>query len=339
MTIKSLLRPTLAATVIGVLAATAALGGAVAQADPPAPGGPGGPGPKGANPIQHVVVIFQENVSFDHYFATYPMAQNNPGEPQFQADPNTPTVNGLSGTLLTQNPNSAQPQRLGPSQALTCDQNHNYGAEQKAMDNGLMDKFVQNTGAEYKNNGVPCDPNQVMDYYDGNTVTALWNYAQNFAMSDNSFDTTFGPSTPGAVNLVSGQTHGAIVDTMAADGTISTASSQVISGKVAQGTDYSDVDPAYDDCTLTLDNNANKPVLAMTGQNVGDLLNARGVTWGWFEGGFRPTAMNGGTNANLAVCGASSKNVGGATVSDYIPHHEPFQYYASTANPHHLPPS
>ena len=38
--------------------------------------------------------------------------------------------------------------------------------------------------------------------YDGNTVTALWNYAQHFAMSDNSFSSTFGPSTPGALNLI-----------------------------------------------------------------------------------------------------------------------------------------
>ena len=47
-----------------------------------------------------------------------------------------------------------------------------------------------------------------MGYYDGNTVTALWNYAQHFAMSDNSYGTNFGPSTPGAINLVSGQTNG-----------------------------------------------------------------------------------------------------------------------------------
>ena len=45
-----------------------------------------------------------------------------------------------------------------------------------------------------------------MNYYDGNTVTGLWNYASRFAMSDNSFGTTFGPSTPGAINLVSGNT-------------------------------------------------------------------------------------------------------------------------------------
>ncbi|HKK14433.1 MAG TPA: alkaline phosphatase family protein, partial [Gammaproteobacteria bacterium] len=34
-----------------------------------------------ATPIKHVVVIFQENVSFDHYFATYPHAANPAGEP------------------------------------------------------------------------------------------------------------------------------------------------------------------------------------------------------------------------------------------------------------------
>ncbi len=57
-----------------------------------------------------------------------------------------------------------------------------------------------------------------MGYYDGNTVTAFWNYAQHFAMSDNSFGTGFGPSTPGAVNLISGNTGGAVLAPFAADG-------------------------------------------------------------------------------------------------------------------------
>ncbi len=61
-----------------------------------------------ATPIKHVVVLFQENVSFDHYFATYPNATNPPNEPAFTASPNTPSVNGLSGPLLNHNPNSAQ---------------------------------------------------------------------------------------------------------------------------------------------------------------------------------------------------------------------------------------
>ena len=101
-----------------------------------------------STPIKHLVVIFQENVSFDHYFGTYPDATNPQGEPAFRAAPGTPSVNGLLGALLTNNPNSANPQRLDRSQPLTCDQNHGYTAEQKAFDMGAMDKFVQNTDVE-----------------------------------------------------------------------------------------------------------------------------------------------------------------------------------------------
>ena len=159
--------------------------------------------PATTTPIKHLVIIFQENVSFDHYFGTYPKAKNPSGEPAFTAAANTPSVNGLTAALLAHNPNTANPMRLGRSQALTCDQDHAYTDEQKAFDNDKMDKFVQSTsGSECKDKTI------VLDYFDGNTVTALWNYAQHFALSDNSFGTTFGPSTPGALNLVSGQTHG-----------------------------------------------------------------------------------------------------------------------------------
>src|SRR6202171_5726791 len=168
-----------------------------------------GDGSKTATPIKHVVVIFQENVSFDHYFGTYPNAQNPAGEPRFVVDDNTPTVNGLDATLLAANPNAANPMRLDRSQPVTCDMDHGYTDEQKAFNHGLMDKFV-----EFASGGGCTNKALVMDYYDGNTVTALWNYAQHFAMSDNSFSDTFGPSTPGALNLVAGQTHGATPPTI-----------------------------------------------------------------------------------------------------------------------------
>ena len=58
-----------------------------------------------ATPIKHLVVIFDENISFDHYFGTYPFAQNPPGEPHFNASQNTPSVNGLNTALLMDNPN------------------------------------------------------------------------------------------------------------------------------------------------------------------------------------------------------------------------------------------
>ena len=56
-------------------------------------------------------------------------------------------------------------------------------------------------------------PGMVMGYFDGNTVTGYWNYAQHYAMNDNSYNTQFGPSSPGAINVISGQTNGVIVAT------------------------------------------------------------------------------------------------------------------------------
>ncbi|HKD03342.1 MAG TPA: alkaline phosphatase family protein, partial [Terriglobales bacterium] len=273
-------------------------------------------------PVQHLVVIFQENVSFDHYFGTYPVAANKAGEPTFKAATGTPGVNGLTNALLYHNQNTHKPFRLDRSQNYTCDQDHDYTPEQQGYDAGLLDKFVQFLGVG--SDGTCPDygygTSLVMGYYDGNTVTAMWNYAQAFAMSDNSYDTMYGPSTPGAINLVSGNTT-----PYDASHTIGDLTGSVIATSV-----IGDPDPYYDDC-------GSPTQVAMLGKNIGDLLNAKGITWGWFQGGFKPTQSWDGKNP--AVCGAQSTNLGGATVPDYSAHHEPFEYYASTANQHHLPPS
>src|SRR5258708_4494396 len=58
------------------------------------------PEPVTATPIKHLVVIFDENVSFDHYFGTYPYAANQPGETPFVTDEDTPTVNGLYSSVV-----------------------------------------------------------------------------------------------------------------------------------------------------------------------------------------------------------------------------------------------
>src|SRR6202167_5365986 len=109
-----------------------------------------------ATPIKHLVVIFDENISFDHYFGTYPNALNPPHETPFTALAGTPNVNGLTEVLLQRNPNflnvkvnksyAVNPFRLGPSQAATADQNHGYTEEQLAFHSGLMDSFPQYTG-------------------------------------------------------------------------------------------------------------------------------------------------------------------------------------------------
>jgi phospholipase C len=293
---------------------------------------------KTATPIKHLVVIFDENESFDHYFGTYPYAANTDGT-KFVAKPGTPAVNGLYakitksgpvGPLLTSNPNEYNPQRLTHAQALTCDQNHDYLPEQQAENNGKMNEFVQytqqddcsTTGEYYGPPGI------VMDYYDGNTVTGLWNYAQNYAMSDNNWDTTFGPSTEGAIDVSSGLSSDGYAVTPT--GTKTTDAGAITS----DGTVYGDIDPYYDECSDSNHTSTN-PEAVMTGENIGDLLNAKHVTWGWFQGGFAPTSSNSGG----AVCGAQSDNIDGSALNEYTPHWNPFQYNATTANPAHLAPS
>ena len=349
-----------------------------------------------ATPIKHVVVIFQENVSFDHYFGTYPDAANTDGQ-TFHAAPGTPAVDGLTPAdshslppslrhnknLLTSNPNTALPQRLDSTATgssgdaggqLTCDQDHDYSDEQQAFDDGKMDHFVQSvgTGGGTSPFGAPCQAAQVMDYYDGNTVTAMWNYAQHFSLDDNSFGTTFGPSSPGAINLASGDTGNVDTAHTANNPSVSTPTSPdgdiTPNGKGGFSL-TSDAQPYWDDCST-------RDAVALSGTNIGDELNTAGLSWGWFQGGFDPTTTFAAASAapeighsgqptsqfipdefsgsftgknvpphasNEALCDAVHPigvALGGTGQwgykDDYIPHHEPFDYYASTANPHHL---
>jgi phospholipase C len=355
-------------------------------------------------PIQHVVVLFDENESFDHYFGTYPNAANTDGT-TFTAYPGTPIPNNyishpnlaapVSASNPNGNPNLAAPYRLSPSQAYNSGESHNYTPEQNAMGwdgtKPLMDRFVQTTGASNTNNcsataaagnAQYCSVTQVMGYFDGNTVTGLWNLAQNFAMSDNSWADNFGPSTVGALNVVSGMTGGAIsyatqsasdnhekptpatTKTGGVEGNVSAASlgTDAAGSSLANaliGSVNGDPDPAFDDCDKT-----NGQTAGMTGKNIGDLLNAKGVSWGYFAGGITPstpstwdaTGVSDGDQAKFvssAACGtkaADRSQVPGVQAGEDAPfyagagnnynaHHNPFAYYKSTSNPHHFLPT
>lgn len=292
-------------------------------------------------PIKHLVVIFDENVSFDHYFATYPQAANPEGEPVFLPALGTPAANTLlRSNLLRTNPNTnpangpdaALPFRLDRSQASTADQNHGYTAEQLAYHGGKADLFPLHTG-----NGSPggvgafATRGQVMGYYDGNTVTALWRYAQRFAMSDNSFTDTYGPSTPGAIEIVSGQTNGLHIKASSQKNATRDAPSPFIADGQGGLTMINDIDPAGDVCSLPGEQ------VWMEGRNIGDLLTARGVSWGGFMAGFDLSRHN--PNGSTGCQRATYSPVVAQTVVDYIAHHNWFQYYPSTANPQHLRPS
>jgi phospholipase C len=374
-----------AVVTLGVVGATSVAASVGSRAEPQ-----GGQHSSTVTPIKHLVVIFDENISFDHYFGTYPYAQNLPGENPFHAKRGTPTVNGLynqltpqgapTGPLLTNNPNgpNANPVRLGPDVPLTCDQDHDYSAEQQAADHGAEDMYPKFTGSDltvsqclegftYKGQPEVAPPGTendaaVMSYYDGNTVTALWNYAQHYAMNDNAYGTTYGPSTPGALNVTAAQTYGTTCGPTSAAINVSTCpapagldtsnpvDSNITAGPpvaAGPGTTYSDADPTYDICSYVPssdggDGGTPAGTITMGGNNIGEELTSAKVTWGWFQGGFDDGYVPGkGTTppTTAQICSQTHKNVGGTSQVDYSPHHEPFEYYASTANPMHLPPT
>ncbi|HMB76443.1 MAG TPA: alkaline phosphatase family protein [Kiloniellaceae bacterium] len=311
-----------------------------------------------ATPIKHLVVLYLENTSFDAYFGIYPKALNPAGAPAFEAEPRTPAVNGLTATLLANNPNQSNPFRIGRLESYTCDQNHAYTPEQQARNGGLMNKYV-----EYGSGGGPTDARQFchmnaagnydtdLGYFDGNTVTALWNYAQYFSLGDNFFATLSGESTRGHLNLTAGDVYGAVcIPTKTKkDGRVylddpagnppfcngpARAQDQAAPGDVIVGSLVDDLDPFWDICSEA------EETVALRGRNIGNLLNEAGVTWGWFQGGFADTTCS---QSHPKVAYDLATGVDPATDRvqevDYVPHHNPFQYFRSTSNVRHLPPS
>ena len=294
-------------------------------------------------PIKHLVVVFQENNSFDHYFGTYPNAANTDGTP-FTRRRGTPAVDGLTPKLLTHNPNSAQPLRLGGQAAgdLRPGPRIHRGAEgiQRRRDGqvrrehrGGAGRGVQGAALWARRAGDGLLRRQLGDRV-MELRAALRAERQLVQHHVRSVDA--GRAEPGhRADPRRGQGVHARRKTFPRRGSARQRRQQ-------QGTVIGDPQPYGDDCSTR-----DQVQFSSANKNIGDLLNAKAVSWGFFQGGFKPT----GTKNGKAVCGATH-NVGTAlggtgkggvhpfgNKDDYIPHHEPFQYYSSTANPHHLAPS
>ncbi len=154
-----------------------------------------------------------------------------------------------------------------------------------------------------------------MGYYDGNTVTALWNYAQHYAMADHLFATDYSSSAGGLIDLIAGTTQG-------------------VRPRVLPGVSFKDLllennPPQFDDASR------GKFKVWVDRTNIGQLLSKHDVSWGFFAGGFTPSGYS---QSGTALFDKRSLNSQGSLVGDYEPTSDPFQYFKGTANPHHLAP-
>jgi phospholipase C len=241
------------------------------------------------SPIKHTIILYQENISFDHYFGTYGHGSNG-----------IPTGSALTFTSGTQTWGPFTPTQLsGTTQSRTCDVDHGYTDMIQMSNHGAMDRYLQfgndktvpnpststtcpkfetfpapGTGLTALANsyytGTPGDPNAPLQNY--------WSLASQYTLADNFFQGVYGPSTPGAQWLV--------------------AATNNTSG------DPNPIGDVCDDYPASI-SPQNIP-------NLGAEATAAGTSWAWFQGGFgtcTPTNVNG-----------------------YSPHHDPFQYFTSTAD-------
>jgi len=246
------------------------------------------------SPIKHTIILYQENISFDHYFGTYGHGSNG-----------IPAGSMLTHTDGVQTWGPYAPTQLsGTTQSRTCDVDHNYSDMIRMVDHGVMDQFLQfgndktvtnpsssssSTCPKFETVAAPGSGLTALAnaYYTGTAgdpnapLQNYWRLASRYTLADNFFQGVYGPSTPGAEWLVS-----------------------------ATNNTSGDPNPIGDIC-----DDYPASISPQDIPNLGAEASAAGTSWAWFQGGFgtcTPTSVNG-----------------------YSAHHDPFQYFASTADLNH----
>ncbi len=268
--------------------------------------------------IHHVFVIYQENRSFDSYFGTFPGADNLAtaearahGFRQWDA---------IGKEWIT-------PFLLNA--ADTQDADHSRDALLAKSDQGHMDKFVaweekNLVGASGASPGYARQMGMLtMAHEDCNTIPFLWMYAHRFALYDHIFQAMYGPSTPGNIDLIAGQTGQSQAARHPEEKFASTFATgePVVNDPEPDFGPYAFADQAHG--SIQLDQKYATLMLSLSGRDankatvdtddvtddIGELsrLNKQAVSWGWYQEGFG----NGQGNDHPA----------------YIPHHNAPQYF------------
>jgi phospholipase C len=165
-------------------------------------GGSSPPSPSGLSKIKHVVIIMQENRSFDSYFGTYPGADGIP-------------ASGGHFTVCVPDPRSGKcDQPYHDPELVNGGASHSRAAALTDIDSGKMDGFVRvaETGLNRGCGAIKPAPPQcltagvpdVMGYHDAREIPNYWTYARDFVLQDHMFEPVASWSLPAHLYLVSG---------------------------------------------------------------------------------------------------------------------------------------
>jgi len=139
-----------------------------------------------ATPIEHFIVLMQENHSFDNYFGTYPGADGYPEDTCVPVEPKNPS-----------NEECIEPFHLEGGQST--DLSHSRATAELQYNNGKMDGFVAALNARNQ------DGRMALGYYDDRELAYYWNIADEYVLFDKFFTSANGGSVQNHLYWVTGQ--------------------------------------------------------------------------------------------------------------------------------------
>jgi len=274
--------------------------------------------PAGLDRVQHVIVVYLENHSFDNLFGNFQGANGlaKAGAAARQVDRDgTPYAKLPPVNDAYKKPPGPDPRfpaalanrpflidRYVPQGDKVPDLVHRYYQEQAQIDGGKMDKFAAISDAQ----GL------AMGYHDGRKMR-LWNYAREFTLADNFFHAALGGSFLNHIWTICACTPrydnapAAIVATLGPDGAL-VKDGQITPDGYAVNTIFS----VYQPHPASIDDPA-RLLPPQTMPTIGDRLSEKNVTWAWYSGGW-----------NEALAGKPD--------TSFQYHHQPFAYFAQYAD-------
>lgn len=253
--------------------------------------------------INHIIVIYLENHSFDNLYGLFPnanglaQAANAPLQADFEGKPYKTLPNTKDARFANNLPN--QPfsiEQYVPANEKTPDLVHRFYQNQVQINGGRNDKFVAVSDAG----------SLAMGHYDGSQLP-LWQYAKKYTLADNFYQGAFGGSFLNHFWLACACTPSYVNAPESMRITLDANGGLLKDGSVTpDGYAVNTVQPTSIPFKLGVDPTKRLPIQTLP--TIGDRLSEKGITWAWYAGGW-----------NDAISGKPDK--------DFQYHHQPFGYF------------